>query len=158
MTTLEFTTTYLPLADNLYRVAYYLLESESDAQDAVQDLYIKLWNSREALVNIRDPKPYCLTLMRNHCIDRIRKSRPAEQLDDNLPERDGADSQLIENEEIKRLARAIEELPPGQRQVLKLKVFEELSDKEIAARTGMSHLNVRVNLSLARKKLKKFNN
>lgn len=156
MTTQEFTYTFLPLADNLYRVAYYLLESESDAQDAVQDLYIKLWNSREALVNIRNPKSYCNTLMRNLCIDRIRKNRPAEQLDDTIPERTEADSRLIDNEKIKRLAKAIEELPPGQSTVLKLKVFEELSDKEIAARTGMSHLTVRVNLSLARKKLKKY--
>lgn len=155
MTTQEFTYTFLPLADNLYRVAYYILESESDARDAVQDLYVKLWNSREALVNIRNPKPWCITLLRNLCIDRIRKNRPAEQLDDTIPERAEADSRLIENEEIKQLAKAIEELPPGQRAVLKLKVFEELSDKEIAARTGMSHLNVRVSLSLARKKLRK---
>lgn len=46
MTTKQFTDIYLTFGGLLYKVAFYLLESRADAEDAVQDLYIRLWNSR----------------------------------------------------------------------------------------------------------------
>ena len=55
----------------------------------------------------------------------------------------------------RRIAKAISELPEGQRKVLQMRVSDELSNEEIAAKTGMSNLTVRVLLSQARKKLKK---
>ena len=70
----EFSRTYLPLRDAAYRVALHLLESSDDAMDAVQDLYIRLWERRDALDAVRNPGAYCITLTRNICIDRIRSA------------------------------------------------------------------------------------
>ena len=70
----EFSRTYLPLRDATYRVALHLLESSDDAMDAVQDLYIRLWERRDALDAVRNPGAYCITLVRNICIDRIRSA------------------------------------------------------------------------------------
>ena len=72
MTTKQFTDIYLTFGGLLYKVAFYILESRADAEDAVQDLYIRLWNSRDSLENVRNPKSYCVTLMKHLCIDRIR--------------------------------------------------------------------------------------
>ena len=157
MTTKQFTDIYLTLGGLLYKVAFYLLESRADAEDAVQDLYIRLWNSRDSLENVRNPKSYCVTMMKNLCIDRIRKAsyRPPAQLDENLPDTMAADSEAIGKETARRIAKAISELPEGQRKVLQMRVSDELSNEEIAAKTGMSNLTVRVLLSQARKKLKK---
>ncbi len=154
MTTKQFTDIYLTFGGLLYRVAFYLLESQADAEDAVQDLYIRLWNSRDSLENVRNPKSYCVTLMKNLCIDRIRKAsyRPP---DENFPDTVAADSETIGKETARRIAKAISELPEGQKKVLQMRVSDELSNEEIAAKTGMSNLTVRVLLSQARKKLKK---
>ena len=154
MTTKQFTDIYLTFGGLLYRVAFYLLESQADAEDAVQDLYIRLWNSRDSLENVRNPKSYCVTLMKNLCIDRIRKAS-YRQLDENFPDTVAADSETIGKETARRIAKAISELPEGQKKVLQMRVSDELSNEEIAAKTGMSNLTVRVLLSQARKKLKK---
>ncbi|MCM1178372.1 MAG: sigma-70 family RNA polymerase sigma factor [Clostridium sp.] len=157
MTSKEFIDTYMPLGTALYRVAFHLLESQADAEDAVQDLYIKLWNSRETLGTVKSPRAYCITLMKNICIDRIRKASRNRQagLQENIPANGEADDRTIGKESIKQVAVAIRKLPKGQQEVLKLRTFEELSNEEIAQRTGMSNLTVRVLLSQARKTLRK---
>lgn len=158
MTTKEFTDTFLPLADSLYRVAYYMLESKNDAEDAVQDLFARLWTSRDKLPKVRNPKSYCVTLMRNLCLDRIRKAsgKSAAPLDESVTDGSATDNLAIGNETRRRVGEAISELSERQRKVLRMRVFEDLTNEEISVRTGMSDLTVRVSLSQARKKLRKI--
>ena len=68
----EFKRIWLPLDGSLYRVAFSILGSEADAKDAVQDLYLKLWNRRESLSEVDRPLGYGIRLIRNICIDRLR--------------------------------------------------------------------------------------
>ena len=81
----DFCETFMPLSDDLYKVAYCLLESESDAMDALQDLFLKLWEKRDSLDGIKNPKGYCITLLKNLCLDRLRTSERHRTgyLDDN---------------------------------------------------------------------------
>lgn len=158
MTPKEFIDIYLPLGEAMYRTAFYILESQADAEDAVQDLYIRLWNSRDNLHAVKNPKAYCLTLMKNTCIDRIRQSASKQgcgELHDNIPASTAADEGAIGKETAKRIAEAIRGLPESQRKVLQMRTFESLSNNEISQRTGMSNLTVRVLLSQARKTLRK---
>lgn len=158
MTNREFIDTYLPLGDALYRTAFYFLESRSDAEDAVQDLYLRLWNSRDTLGSVRNPKAYCLTLMKNICIDRIRRASwkaSCAELSENMADNGTADTETIGKETARRVAEAMSKLPESQRKILQLRIFEELSNDGISKRTGMSNLTVRVLLSCARKTLKK---
>ena len=64
MTDELFSRTFLPLQESLYRVAYHLLRSEQAAEDAVQELYLKLWRGRESLGIVNNPKAYCIWLRR----------------------------------------------------------------------------------------------
>ena len=64
---------WLPLSDRFYRVAYHILESQEDAEDAVQELYLKLIKIPDKLSNIQDPAAYGITMLRNICIDIIRR-------------------------------------------------------------------------------------
>ena len=50
MTSQAFHTVWLPLQERFYRMAYFMLENDADAKDAVQDLYLKLWNIRDKLI------------------------------------------------------------------------------------------------------------
>jgi len=155
MTDARFHTVWIPLQDRFYRVAFYLLEDRADALDAVQDLYVKLWKMRDSLDLVRNPGAYGALLMRNLCIDRIRRLSLAEELSDDLPGREPPDEELIRKESLGQLFRSMETLPESQRKLLGLHVLQGKSYEEIAAETGLSPLNVRVQVSLARKKLKR---
>ena len=156
MTDATFHTVWIPLQERFYRVAYYLLEDRADALDAVQDLYVKLWNRRDSLDLIQNPGAYGALLVRNLCIDRIRRLIPAEALPDDLPGREPPDEQLAAKETLGAVMQAIERLPDSQRNLMKLHLLQGLSYEEIAAETGLSPLNIRVQVSLARKKLKRY--
>ena len=95
MTDARFHTVWIPLQERFYRVAFYILEDRADALDAVQDLYVKLWKMRDSLDLVRNPGAYGALLMRNLCIDRIRRLSPAEELSDDLPGREPPDEELI---------------------------------------------------------------
>ena len=147
---------WIPLQERFYRVAYYLLEDRADALDAVQDLYVKLWKMRDSLDLVRNPGAYGALLMRNLCIDRIRRLTPAEPLNDELPGKDPPDEALDAKETLGNVLQAMERLPDSQRNLVKLHLLQGLSYDEIAAQTGLSPLNIRVQISLARKKLKQY--
>ena len=151
-----FTEIYMPLGENLYRVAYYILESEQEARDAVQDIFVKLWNNRDALDTVHNPKAYAVTLMRNYCIDRIRRESKMKQaeLKDTVMSDSDTFVAVSSRESLSKALAAVERLPKGQREVLKMKVFEDLSYDEMSERTGMNKLTLRVLLSQARKKIR----
>ncbi len=157
MTPKRFTQDYLPLKDDLYKVAFYILESGVDAEDAVQDLYLKLWDAGDALDTIRAPKAYCISLLRNICIDRLRRYRP--EGEEKIPQQAADDSlqdeRMSERQKIDAAIKQMSSLSDSERIVLKLKVFDDLSYEEIQKRTGLSQLSMRVHLSNARRKIRK---
>ena len=144
----EFKATWLPLENAFYRVAFYILEDAADAADAVQDLYIRLWTSREKLDGIR----------RNICRDRLRHNKVARSESLKTVEfRIGDDySALAARETIRAVEKAIEKLPDNQQKVLRMRVFEDMDYEDIASATGLSEGSLRVMLSAARKTLRKL--
>lgn len=160
MSTEEFTELYLPLRGALYRVAFFILESEDDAMDAVQDLYLKLLSSPDALETVRNPKAYCIILMRNICLDRVRKAsrRPETEVMEAVSDESPADERMSDQQRIKDICQKLSSLPERERTVLRMKVFEDLSYDEIQKRTGIGYLSLRVLLSNARRKLRMSEN
>lgn len=160
MTAEEFKKVWLPLSDAFYRAAYYILESEADADDAVQDLYVKLWNSRDSLDGILRPQTYGVTLIKNICLDRLRhrKVARAESLDEGIEVTAGDSSPsgiLVHKDSLRQLEALVEKLPDKQRTVLRLRVYEEMEYDRISQITGLSESNLRMLLSTARKTLRK---
>lgn len=160
MSTEEFTELYLPLRGALYRVAFFILESEDDAMDAVQDLYLKLLSSPDALETVRNPKAYCITLIRNICLDRVRKAsrHPDAEVMEAVSDESPADERMSDRQRIKDICQKLSSLPERERTVLKMKVLEDLSYDEIQKRTGIGYLSLRVLLSNARRKLRMSEN
>ena len=154
----DFRKIWLPLADRFYRVAYHLLESRPDAEDAVQELYLKILSMHAKLVYVRDPAAYGITLLKNICIDKIRRreSRRAEQLEEFMAvDASGPEKQMAEKDALARVMKEMGRLPERQAKVLKMRAVEGLEYDEIARRTGLSQVNIRVLISIARKTLKK---
>lgn len=156
MTSRAFEDIWIPLQGRFYRIAFYILENEADARDAVQDLYLKLWNLRDRLEFIREPVSYGSLMMRNLCIDRIRKRFPSDSLKEDMAVNGPPDEDIELKEQLEGVRKAMEGLPESQRKLLKMKVIEGLDYSEIEKRTGLSGLNIRVQVSLARKRLKQL--
>lgn len=157
MTARQFTDTFLPLKEPLYRVAYYILESRQDAEDALQDLYVCLWNSRETLDVIVNPRAYCIMMMKNVCIDRIRRAKlsfASQELAGSVADDGDVLQSLMTRERLERVMDSMNLLTDTEREVLRMHVMEDLSYDEISARTGISNLTQRVLLSRARKKMR----
>lgn len=158
MTGKDFMDIYLPLGERMYKIAMYILESEQDAEDAVQDLYVRLWNSRETLDAVHSPEAYCITLTRNICLDRLRRkenSGRGEMTEKIAGDCDTEDS-MIQKERLRKVYEAMGSLSGNQRKILKMRVFDEMSYDEIAKETGLSHLTLRVMVSQARNKIKRM--
>ena len=158
MTEKEFHSTFLSLSETCYRVAFYILESEADAEDVLQELFLKLWKNRDSLDGIRNPKAYAMTLLRNLCFDRIRqvqKFEDTEITEDQAGSYD-ADTSMDQKERLEKVLAAIKSLPDKQRKVLILRTIKGLSYEEIAEKTGINYLAMRVLLSRARQSLKQL--
>ena len=157
MTQEEFRNIWLPLSDGLYRIAFYILEDEADAKDAVQDLYVKLLAKSPS--GIANPKAYAATLLRNMCIDRIRAAQKFFSLGcaEDSPRLDFMATEpdvLATREKLRRILAIIEGLPEKQREVVRLRIFEEKEYSEISRSTGLNEGNLRVLLSMARKRIR----
>ena len=154
----EFKDRWLPYEADFFRLAFRLLESEEDAADVVQDVYVKLWNARNCQEGIVSPKGYGLVLIRNLCLDRLRRRKTAPE--DVLPD-DGAfasppDEEICTKELVAQVGNLIRDLPDDQRHLLEMKYFQHRDYGEIARRTGLSQVNVRVKISRARKFIKEM--
>jgi RNA polymerase sigma-70 factor (ECF subfamily) len=149
---------WLPLSNRFYRVAYHILESQQDAEDAVQELYLKLIKTPDKFSNIQDPAAYGITILRNICIDIIRRrdKRRSEELHEYMiADVDSPDKAATEKDKLRMLIHEIDRLPQKQSKVLKMRAIEGLEYDEISQRTGLSQVNIRVLISIARKTLKK---
>lgn len=154
----DFKDIWLPHSVRFYRVAYHLLESRQDAEDAVQTLYLKLWDSRDRLSDIQNPVAYGIFILKNICIDRIRRrtSRKAEPLDATVLRAESSPDNMASVKELLKIVMAeIDRLPGKQAVVMKLLAKEGLEYEEISERTGLSAVHVRVLVSTARRTLKR---
>ena len=149
--------------DRLYRYALYRLGNPEDAEDAVQDLFSKLWKMRGTLGLVKNPLAFGITVIRNICLDKVRSKMasrtvtPAPEVFESVPDHGNDLSRsLIGKENLEKIRVCMARLPDKQREVLEMRIFEDMSFKEIASRTGMSEVNVRVKLSNARKNLKRM--
>ena len=155
----EFKKLVLPYGKKLFHFARLLLKDEYLAQDAVQEVYIKLWNMRKELVKIKNIEAFAIKITRNWCLDRLKKKKPVfirdysagfdEQKDYQEPHK-----MLERDEKIKNLYAIMENLPEHQRLLIKLRDIDGYEFDEISEITNLNEVTIRVNLSRARKKIR----
>ncbi len=149
---------FLPLHPRLYRAAHALLGNAEDAEDMVQEAYLKLWHKRDELDIRTNIAAYCIALIRNLCFDLMQTKRytAEEPLPERMPEMPDADAgqRLEERDEWAHVKQLIARLPRQQRQVLWLRDVEECSMEDIEQATGLSAVNIRSILSRTRKKIR----
>lgn len=163
MTAEAFKQTFLQYHPHFYRIAFRMLGNAADAQDAVQDLYVRLWNSRNSIEDLQNAESYGVTLIRNRCIDRLRSAGykagrdavPADSATGIQNDRGDQDELTIESQDNLRLIKQLaDKLPGKQKEVFELHYFKDLTIDEIVKLTGESAANVRVLLHRSRTTVK----
>jgi len=142
----------------LFRVAHSVLRSRTEAEDVVQDVFVRVIEHRGTLYEVRDMRVWLIRIAWNLAIDRKRHILP-DQLDERFAESlaassESADKALEETQRLKSVLREMERLPRRERQVLLLSTVEELGTSELAIILGRSESAVRALLFRARTRLR----
>ncbi|HWZ01628.1 MAG TPA: sigma-70 family RNA polymerase sigma factor [Edaphobacter sp.] len=142
----------------LFRVAHSVLRSRAEAEDVVQDVFVRVLEHRRSLATVREMRVWLVRIAWNLALDRRRQIRP-EQFDEgfaeslvarNLP----ADEALHEAQRLRAVLRELERLPRAEREVLLLSVVDELETSEMAEVLRRSESAVRALLFRARTRLR----
>ncbi len=152
----EFKIAVLPLRSKLLAYACKLSDDKEDAEDAVQEVLLKLWEKRYELEQYRSIEAFSMTLTHNVCMDLQRKHKDM-QVIDNLPDATHGNTPelLLEAKDEVRLIRIlIDSLPTLQRTIMYMKDIKGYETEEIAQITGCNAEAIRSNLSRARKKVR----
>ena len=147
----------MPLQQMLYREAYRMLCDRFEAEDAVQNLYLRLWEHKQQLSSVVAIDAYCRKLLKNICIDRWRAIRLRDE--QAFDEEDIATVNAPPDIEHKETAEFIEHflagLPELHRRVMQMSMHGT-ANEEIAELTGLSEVNVRVIISRLRKRFREI--
>lgn len=150
----EFLALVMPFKDKLYRMAKRLLVSREEAEDATQEILLKLWSKNESMGQYKSVEAFAMTMTKNFCLDRL-KSKQAGNLklvhSNYKDESVSVQRQLEAEDSVSWVERIMEELPEQQKMVLQLRDIEDYDYDEIAEMLDMKPTAVRVTLSRARK-------
>jgi len=157
MTQADFVRLVMPFKDKVFRLAKRLLVSNEEAEDATQEILMKLWNNKENIGEYRNVEAFSMTMTKNFCLDRL-KSKQAQNLkivhsnyqDNNV----SLQKQVEARDSVDWVSKIIEELPEQQKMVLQLRDIEEYEFEEIAKVLDMNETAIRVSLSRARKTIR----
>jgi RNA polymerase sigma-70 factor (ECF subfamily) len=144
-------------AGTLYRVAFSVLRNPADAEDAVQEAFLRVLRHRETLDEVRDRRVWLIRIVWNVVLDRKRRAKTRPETDDVAELARVLPSNGLSAEEMAAAAQhhahvlaCVERLPAKEREVLMLSAFEELNSVEIASVLEISESSVRSRLFRAR--------
>lgn len=159
MTTDSFKKRFLPFSTMLLRVALQMLGNRCEAEDAVQSVYMKLWERRSLITDCGKDEALCVIILKNIIRDRWHSMHT--RCESEEPPPDIVDESVFDNLEYadtrQYINAIIERLPQKQKEVMRLKIqgctYEEIEDL-----TGLSAVNIRTIISRVRKLIRKHYN
>ena len=151
----------LPHLDAAYNLARWMTRNSQDAQDVVQEAYLRAFRFFPTLRG-GDARAWLMKIVRNACYTWLHSNRPlqeAEEFDENLFSPDSSapnpEEAVLRDDNSTLVRKALEKLPPNFREVLVLREIEGMSYREIAEITGMPAGTVMSSLSRARGRLRR---
>lgn len=157
MTAEEFNTELLPAKNKLFRLSLRLLTNKQEAEDTVQEAFLKIWNMRNDLGKYRSKEALLVTMTRNLCLDKLKsKKNKFTSLNENINQHSAHNPLQIseQSDQIRQVKKLIQTLPEQQKTIIHLRDIEGYNYDEIIEITGFKLNYVRVNLSRARTKIR----
>lgn len=146
-----------PVQDKMYRLALRLLVSKEAAEDAIQEVMLKLWSRKQKLSSYDNLEAFAMTVTKNHCLDqlKLKSNNNLRIVHSNYESGESSLQKQVEvQDDLNWVQKVIEKLPEQQKIIIQLREIEQYDYDEIAEMTGMQETAVRVALSRARKKLR----
>ena len=139
---------YTATSAKLFGVCLRVLKNRTDAEDVLQEVYVKIWqNAGKYQVSGYSPITWLVAIARNQCIDRLRARRPpSEELSEAEEIADHAatpEQNVIHGGEADRLRLCLEKLSPGRAEAVKAAYMEGYSYQELADRLNQPLNTVR---------------
>jgi RNA polymerase sigma factor (sigma-70 family) len=157
MTQAEFLNIVMPFKDKVFRLAKRLLVSKEEAEDATQEILIKLWRNKQKIQDYKNVEAFSMTMTKNFCLDRL-KSKQAQNLKivhSNYQDHNVSLQKQIElNDSVDWVSKIMEELPEQQKIIIQLRDIEQYEYSEISKMLDINETAIRVSLSRARKTLR----
>lgn len=156
MTRAEFNDFVKQFSRILFGYAFRILHNQEEAEDAVQEVFLKLWKMGDKINRIDNINALASTMTKNFCIDQLRKQRNI-NLDENKKENYNSltslspHDQMEINESNEIITYIIDNLPDSYKVIIRMRDIEDLSYQEIAEKTEMNINTLRVSLSRARR-------
>jgi RNA polymerase sigma-70 factor (ECF subfamily) len=146
-------------ARKLYGFAFRFLRNQEEAEDAVQEVFLKLWKMREDLISVRSVEALATTMIKNYCIDRLRTRKHAMSQDENVDIVKVIDlntpHEVYEQKESDTILRnIINRLPGNSGTIITMKEIDGLDYEEISEITGINVNNLRVIVARARQTIR----
>ncbi len=143
------------IRDTLYRIARRILDSETEAADAVQDLFLKILQRQKDYKKHPSKEAFAVTVLKNLCIDKLRKKK--EVLSDSKIVNFYIESNIDHKLDTETMiSGAVRKLPDKQKLIFHLRDIEGYEYKEIEKMTGMSVSAIKTNLSRARQTIREI--
>ncbi|MDP2160551.1 MAG: sigma-70 family RNA polymerase sigma factor [Flavobacterium sp.] len=153
----EFVTIIQPFKDKMFRLAKRLLVSTEEAEDATQEVLVKLWNKNKELKQLNSIEAMAMTITKNYCLDQLKSKRASNLkiVHNNYTNREaGLDQKIEDQDTLSWVEKIINELPEQQKIIVQMRDIENSEFDEIATVLEMNETAVRVALSRARKTIR----
>jgi len=156
----QFKREILPLRKQLLPYSRSILGNPEDAEDVVQEVFMKLWYMRKELHKYDSISAMSMQITKNLCLNRLKSAQRKTESLDTEPgfesEIPSPYTQLEQKDDMSHVMKIIDRLPDLQQAVLRMRHIDGFEIDEIAALTGSKPESVRMNLSRARKKVKEM--
>jgi len=157
MTIKDFKIKLLPLKNKLFHLSLSIMNNRNDAEDTVQEVYIKIWEMRGKLNSLNNIEAFMMTVTRNLCLDKLKSKRNKFfTLNEDITMQTAINPHEIteQTDLVTKAKQIMQKLPEQQRTIVHLRDVEGYNYNEIMEITGFDINYVRVNLSRGRKKIK----
>lgn len=146
----------LPLRQQLFSISLQMLANREDAEDAVQEVLLKLWRMRDSFNKLDNAAAFATTVTKNLCLDKLKLKKQTDSIENQygMTSGDNPYKQFERKSTEQLLHHIISTLPQLQQLIITMKDVDEYEVDEIAEITGTNPEAVRVNLSRARKKVR----
>ena len=155
----EFVHLVAPFKDKVFRLAKRLLVSTEEAEDATQEVLVKLWHKNESLDSYNSIEAFAMAITKNYCLDQLKSKRAGNltiahhNYTDRQP---GLQQQVEDADSLDWVEKVINTLPEQQKLIIQMRDIEQYEFTEIAAILEMNETAIRVALSRGRKTVREF--
>ncbi|TBX65773.1 RNA polymerase sigma factor [Flavobacterium silvisoli] len=153
----EFMQLVTPFKDKLFRMAKRLLVSTEEAEDATQEVLVKLWNKNESLTQYKSIEAVAMTMTKNYCLDQLKSKRANNMkiVHNNFTDREASVQQKVEDRDTWNwVEKIMNDLPEQQKLIVQMRDIEEMEFEEISKILEMNESAIRTALSRARKTIR----